>query len=149
MPRPALQVVQPDCDHRKFRLLFVLEKSSGWSPGLTVQSELPAINARLFPFAQQMARRGHTVQVADVERLSQVSARAADTVDSAARACAARRERAAACGPWQLGGALLCCWRQVAMEDLDAIIFVKLLKEGFQLLKNSSVPLLWDHVDEW
>lgn len=35
------------------------------------------------------------------------------------------------------------------MEGLDAIIFVKVLERGFQLLQNSSVPLLWDHVDEW
>ena len=38
---------------------------------------------------------------------------------------------------------------QVEVEDLDAIIFVKLLEGGFQMLQNSSVPLLWDHVDHW
>ena len=41
------------------------------------------------------------------------------------------------------------CAGQVEMEGLDAIIFVKVLERGFQLLQNSSVPLLWDHVDEW
>ena len=43
----------------------------------------------------------------------------------------------------------LLAWAQVQMEGLDAIIFVKVLEAGFQLLQNSSVPLLWDHVDEW
>jgi hypothetical protein len=38
---------------------------------------------------------------------------------------------------------------QVDMEKLDAIIFVKVLEQGFQILQNSSVPLIWDHVDEW
>lgn len=35
------------------------------------------------------------------------------------------------------------------MEKLDAIIFVKVLEQGYQILQNSSVPLIWDHVDEW
>ena len=35
------------------------------------------------------------------------------------------------------------------MEKLDAIVFVKVLEQGFQMLQNSSVPLIWDHVDEW
>ncbi len=35
------------------------------------------------------------------------------------------------------------------MEALDAIIFVKVLERGYQMLANSSVPLLWDHLDEW
>ena len=35
------------------------------------------------------------------------------------------------------------------MSKLDAIIFVKVLEQGFQILQNSSVPLIWDHVDEW
>ena len=35
------------------------------------------------------------------------------------------------------------------MDKLDAIIFVKVLEQGFQILQNSSVPLIWDHVDEW
>lgn len=38
---------------------------------------------------------------------------------------------------------------QVDMDKLDAIIFVKVLEQGFQILQNSSVPLIWDHVDEW
>ncbi len=38
---------------------------------------------------------------------------------------------------------------QVDMTKLDAIIFVKVLEQGFQMLQNSSVPLIWDHVDEW
>lgn len=35
------------------------------------------------------------------------------------------------------------------ISDLDAIIFVKTLGEGFHRLHNCSVPLIWDHVDEW
>ena len=35
------------------------------------------------------------------------------------------------------------------MDALDAIIFVKVLERGYQMLANSSVPLLWDHLDEW
>jgi hypothetical protein len=35
------------------------------------------------------------------------------------------------------------------MDKLDAIIFVKVLEQGFQILQNSSVPLIWDHIDEW
>ena len=66
------QVVVPKCEHRKFKLLFVLEKGSDWWRSRAVLSELSAVNARLFPFAQQMAKRGHTVQVADVDRLQQV-----------------------------------------------------------------------------
>ncbi len=38
---------------------------------------------------------------------------------------------------------------QVDMDKLDAIVFVKVLEQGFQMLHNSSVPLIWDHVDEW
>lgn len=38
---------------------------------------------------------------------------------------------------------------QVEIEKLDAIIFVKVLEQGFQQLQNTSVPLIWDHVDEW
>lgn len=66
------QVAVPGCDHRKFKLLFVLEEAGDWWRSRSVSSELSAVSARLFPFAQQMARRGHTVQVADVERLPQV-----------------------------------------------------------------------------
>ena len=53
------------CDHRKFKLLFVLEKPGDWKSTRAVLSELTAINARLFAIARQMARRGHHVQVAD------------------------------------------------------------------------------------
>ncbi len=60
------------CEHRKFKLLFVLEKPGEWKPGRGVLSELSAVNARLFAFARQMAKRGHRVQVADPERFSQV-----------------------------------------------------------------------------
>lgn len=38
---------------------------------------------------------------------------------------------------------------QVNMSGLDAIIFVKTLGAAFHHLHNSSVPLIWDHVDEW
>lgn len=62
----------PNCDHRKFKLLFVLEESADWGRSQRLQSEISAVNARLFPFAQQMAKRGHTVQVADVDHFDQV-----------------------------------------------------------------------------
>lgn len=68
----VLQVVVPNCNHRKFKLLFVLEDTADWGRSQRLQSELSAVNARLFPFAQQMATRGHTVQVADVDHFDQV-----------------------------------------------------------------------------
>ena len=60
------------CEHRKFRLLFVLEKPAEWKHTGSVLSELSAVNARMPAFARQMARRGHRVQVADLERIPQV-----------------------------------------------------------------------------
>ena len=60
------------CEHRKFKLLFVLEKPGAWKHTGSVLSELNAVNARLFAFARQMAVRGHRVQVADAERIPQV-----------------------------------------------------------------------------
>ena len=38
---------------------------------------------------------------------------------------------------------------QVDMDALDAVVFVKALDRGYRMLANSSVPLLWDHLDEW
>ena len=72
-----LQTPVVGCEHRKFRLLFVLEQPAAWKPTGSVLSELSAVNARLFAFARRMAQRGHRVQVADVERLSQVRQRPA------------------------------------------------------------------------
>jgi len=100
--------VLPSCAHRKFRLLFVLEKTSDYYKGRQIQSELASVNIRLFAFAAELAKRGHTALVADVDHL-----------------------------------------HQVEIEKLDAIIFVKVLEQGFQQLQNTSVPLIWDHVDEW
>jgi hypothetical protein len=60
------------CEHRKFRLLFVLEKPGEWKYTGSVLSELSAVNARMPAFARHMAKRGHRVQVADAERISQV-----------------------------------------------------------------------------
>jgi hypothetical protein len=100
--------VLPDCTHRKFRLLFVLEKGSDYWKHREVMSELASVNIRLFPFAAALAKRGHTTFVSDPEH-----------------------------------------FHQVDMDKLDAIIFVKVLEQGFQILQNSSVPLIWDHVDEW
>lgn len=39
---------------------------------MQIQSELASVNIRLFAFAAELAKRGHTALVADVDHLHQV-----------------------------------------------------------------------------
>lgn len=47
---------------------------AAWSP--QVLSELASVNIRLFAFAAELSKRGHTALVADVDHFHQVGPRA-------------------------------------------------------------------------
>lgn len=102
---PVLEVL-PGCAHRKLNLLYLLEGSKTLSNGEQIISDSESINARMLPFAAALAKRGHRVQILDVDHLTQVN-----------------------------------------ISTLHAVIFVEKLGRGFDLIRNRSIPLIWDHVD--